>query len=197
MNRILLIAGTLLLSGSAGLAQVMDHATMNHGIAQPAPPAVPLTAPQPAAATPTQPGQAAYAALGEVVRILQADPQTDWSTVDVDALRNHLVDMDDVTMRARVTRTSLPNGAIFHVAGEGPVIGSIQRMTKSHFAEADFGRARRMKVQPTPDGADVAVVADSPAEAAQISGLGFFGILTMGAHHQPHHLMMARGVMRH
>jgi hypothetical protein len=197
MNRILLIAGTLLLSASAGVAQVMDHATMNHDIAQPDPPAASEAAVQPAAAAPTQPGQAAYAALGEVVQILQADPQTDWSAVDVDALRNHLVDMDNVTMRARVTRTRLPNGALFHVAGEGPVVGSIQRMTKSHFAEADFGRAWKMSVQPTADGADVTVVADSPADATQIAGLGFFGILTMGSHHQPHHLMMARGQMRH
>jgi hypothetical protein len=41
------------------------------------------------------------------------------------------------------------------------------------------------------------VVSSNAADAAEINGLGFFGILTLGAHHQPHHLMMARGAMRH
>ncbi len=36
------------------------------------------------AATPTEPGQAAFGAIQEIVGKLQADPQTDWSKVDVD-----------------------------------------------------------------------------------------------------------------
>src|SRR5438552_18068577 len=39
---------------------------------------------------PKSPGQAAYAAIGEVVRLLEADPRTDWSRVNVEALRQHL-----------------------------------------------------------------------------------------------------------
>jgi len=45
-----------------------------------------------------------------------------------------------------------------------------------------------MHAELTATGADVTV---------QIYGLGFFGILTMGSHHQPRHLMMARGMMHH
>src|SRR5690348_17327314 len=37
-----------------------------------------------------EPGQAAFGAIQEMVESLQADPQTDWSKVDVDALREHL-----------------------------------------------------------------------------------------------------------
>jgi hypothetical protein len=36
---------------------------------------------------PTQPGQAAFAAIQEIVAILEADPRTDWSKVNIDALR--------------------------------------------------------------------------------------------------------------
>ena len=34
-------------------------------------------------------------------------------------------------------------------------------------------------------------------DAAQIQGLGFFGLMTIGAHHQAHHLMMAKGAAPH
>ena len=34
------------------------------------------------------------------MRILEADPTTDWSKVNIGALREHLIDMDEVTMRA-------------------------------------------------------------------------------------------------
>ncbi|HEX5258470.1 MAG TPA: hypothetical protein VFW35_06790 [Sphingomicrobium sp.] len=191
MNKFLLLTGMFVLSATGSSAQMMDHATMNHDVA-----AGPGSE-SGSAAVPVEAGQAAYAALGEAVRILLADPQTDWSAVDVDALRNHLIDMDNVTLRAAVTKSKLANGAVFHVTGEGPVIGSIQRMTRSHFAQSDLGKPWTMRVQPTPTGADVTVVSNNPADAAQIYGLGFFGILTMGSHHQPHHLMMARGMMHH
>ena len=40
------------------------------------------------------------------------------------------------------------------------------------------------------------VVAKNPDDVrtvARIRGLGFIGLLVQGAHHQPHHLAMARG----
>jgi hypothetical protein len=198
MNRIVWIAGSLLIPGASAAGQVMDHATMDHSaaVAQPMDHMAAVEG-DVQAAVPTQPGQSAYAALGEVVQIMLADPRTDWARADIDTLRTHLVDMDNVTLRADVVTTRLPNGAIFHVSGEGPVAGSIQRMTRSHFAESDLGKSWKMTVQPTSSGADVTVVSPNSTDAAEIAGLGFFGILTMGAHHQPHHLMMARGMMRH
>ena len=40
-----------------------------------------------ASTTPTLPGQDAFGAIQEIVRILDADPKTDWSKVDLEALR--------------------------------------------------------------------------------------------------------------
>ena len=48
-----------------------------------------------------------------------------------------------------------------------------------------------MATQPRPDGAIVTVTSDNPDAARKIAGLGFYGILTMGAHHQ-RTTMMAR-----
>ena len=52
--------------------------------------------------TPAMPGQDAFGAIAEVVQMLDADPSTDWSKVDLERLRQHLIDMDEVTMRSMI-----------------------------------------------------------------------------------------------
>jgi hypothetical protein len=42
--------------------------------------------------TPVLPGQDAFGAVQEIVRMLEADPETDWSKVDLEVLRQHLID---------------------------------------------------------------------------------------------------------
>ena len=74
------------------------------------------------AAVPREGGQAAFAAIQEIVAMLAADPQTDWSKVNIEALREHLVDMDNVTLRAHATSEDVDNGVRFLATGEGPVV---------------------------------------------------------------------------
>lgn len=51
---------------------------------------------------PGETGQAAFAAIQEIVAMLDADPATDWARVDIEALRQHLIDMNNVTLGAAV-----------------------------------------------------------------------------------------------
>jgi hypothetical protein len=143
---------------------------------------------------PRETGQSAFAAVAETVAILTADAATDWSKVRIDALRAHLVDMDNVTLRARVISDPLPGGARFRVTGTGDTIGSIQRLTRSHFTGENVRRGWAAASETTRGGAVVTVTSAKRAEAKRIQALGFFGILADGAHHQPHHLMIARGM---
>jgi hypothetical protein len=154
------------------------------------------TAAGPPSAAPAQPGQAAFAAVEEIVALLEADPATVWSTVDVGALRDHLADMDRVMVDARVRAVPVPRGMRYEVSGDGPVRESIRRMVAAHAAMAAETGFRFAAAQ-TPDGAALTATADSPAAQARIRGLGFFGLLVEGAHHQSHHLMMAKGAMAH
>jgi len=62
------------------------------------------------ALTPTMPGQDAFGAIQEVVRILDADPKTDWSKVDLEALRQHLIDMNEVTLNADADAKTVDGG---------------------------------------------------------------------------------------
>ena len=150
----------------------------------------------PASAAPVEAGQAAFAAIGEIVAMLEADPATDWSKVDVQALRDHLADMDRVMVDARVRAVAVPQGIKYEVSGDGPVRESIRRMVAAHAAMAAETGFRFAAAQ-SPDGAVLTATGDSPEAQARIRGLGFFGLLAEGAHHQAHHLMMATGAMMH
>lgn len=150
----------------------------------------------PGAVMPVQAGQSAFAALAEIVQILQADPKTDWSKVDIERLRQHLIDMDLVTLRSRVVATSVPGGAQFEVRGTADVVGAIKRMTMAHSAMMTATDGPAVTRTELPDGVRLVVTAraaDDATAVARIRGLGFIGFLASGDHHAAHHLGLARG----
>ena len=49
----------------------------------------------------------------------------------------------------------------------------------------------------TPDGAQWTVISANAQDEMKIRALGFYGLLAIGSHHQPHHLAIARGEMVH
>jgi hypothetical protein len=147
-------------------------------------------------ALPTQPGQGAFAAIQEIVGILDADPKTDWSKVDLEGLRAHLIDMDNVTLHAEVKSESVEGGMRFNVSGAGAVKDSIQRMVMAHVATMNGVGGWKLAATETSDGA-VLTVLTPPRDAFKLRGLGFIGVMTLGMHHPLHHLMIARGMNPH
>jgi hypothetical protein len=146
--------------------------------------------------TPTLPGQDAFGAIQEIVRILEADPGTDWSKVNLERLRQHLIDMNDVTLRSDVRATPVSGGLAMDVTGAGRTEGAIRRMVGPHTLELNAMPQWSANTEPIPGGLRLTVVAKNPDDAetvARIRGLGFIGLLVQGGHHQPHHLAMARG----
>ncbi len=148
------------------------------------------------AAMPTQPGQAAFGAIQEIVAILQADPHTDWSKVDIDALRRHLIDMDEVTMRATAQKTPIEGGLRIDVTGAGRTLEAIRRMVPDHAQAIDGMNGWTVRTAPRADGVELTVTANTPAEVQKIRALGLMGIMVQGPH-QMHHLAMATGEMMH
>ena len=148
------------------------------------------------AQAPTLPGQDAYAAIAEVVRILEADKATNWAKVDLEALRQHLIDMNDVTLRSAVKQLPVPGGAAFEVTGEGRTAAAIRRMLRDHSGMLERLPDYTATADEIPGGARLTVRAkrsgDSATEA-RVRGLGFIGMMTVGAHHTMHHLAIARG----
>jgi hypothetical protein len=209
MGVVVLLAGALVTGGAlaqsptspAGSAQpapmgpgMMPHHPMAPG-AMPHGPMMPsggLATP----GVPTLPGQDAFGAIAEIVRILDADPQTDWSQVDLERLRQHLIDMNEVVLRAEVKTSPVPGGLVMDVTGAGRTEPAIRAMVIPHAAELDQMPGLAAKTEPIPGGVRFTVTARDAEDVnavARARGLGFIGLLTLGAHHQPHHLAMARG----
>lgn len=143
-----------------------------------------------------QGGQAAFAVITEVVALLEADRTTDWSRVNLEALRQHLIDMDAVTMRSRVVTTPMTAGLSMAITGDAATAGSIRRMVGAHAPMLTAAGPWRTTATPIVGGMRLDVIATvdgDSATIARIRGLGFIGIMTQGAHHAEHHRMIASG----
>lgn len=154
-------------------------------------------APAKEAARPVLPGQDAFGALQEIVHILESDPQTDWSKIDLEALRQHLIDMNEVTLKADAAAKTVEGGLEIAVTGDGRTRAAIQRMVPAHAHEINGLNGWNAKAVPLPSGVLLTVTAVDPKEIQHIRGLGFIGLLASGSHHQPHHLGMAKGEFTH
>jgi hypothetical protein len=148
-------------------------------------------------ALPTLPGQDAFAAVQEVVRILQADPATDWSKVNLDALRTHLIDMNEVTLHADAAVEPIDGGITVAVTGGGRTLDAINRMVPAHARDINGQNDWHVRTETLPNGVTLIVTSSDPKQVVVIRGLGFIGVLASGTHHQMHHLMMAKGEFTH
>ncbi len=144
-----------------------------------------------------EPGQGAFAALAEAVRVLEADPNTDWSRVDVAGLRAHLVDMDRLVTSAVVTQDVLPNGIVAMATGDAATVATMQRMVPAHAAQLARDDRWQVVAYNTGEGVTLKVTSDDPTVVQRIRGLGFFGLMASQDHHREHHLMMGLGKDAH
>ncbi len=147
-------------------------------------------------AVPTESGQAAFGTIQEIVGMLQADPHTDWSKVDVDALRQHLIDMDEVTLRATTQKEPIENGLRIKVTGSDRTLEAIQRMVPEHARDIDGMHGWTVRTTAIQNGVELTVTASNAADVQKMRALGFMGIMVQG-NHQIHHLAMAKGEMTH
>lgn len=143
---------------------------------------------------PTEPGQSAFAAIQEIVGLLEADPETDWRRVDIEGLRQHLIDMNNVTLHARVEAERSETGVRYRVSSpDSQVVESIQRMVISHgHSLGELGGARQ-QVRKIENGAVLILESSDVRQVQKWAALGFIGWLTADMHHQSHHLALAKG----
>ncbi len=146
---------------------------------------------------PHEPGQSAFAAIQEIVAKLEADPATDWSKVDIEALRQHLIDMNNVTLNAQVKTEDTKDGLTFIVTGEGTVRDSIRRMVQGHAATMNGVDGWGFAANELPEGESLIVTPPKTVSIQELRALSFIGVMTRGMHHQTHHWMLATGSNPH
>jgi hypothetical protein len=130
-------------------------------------------------------------AIQEVVQILEADPTTDWSKVNRRTARAS-IDMDEVTLHAAAVERPLDNGVEIAVTGDGRTLEAIKRMVPAHVGElTKIGW--NAKTEDLQNRVKLTVTNNDPKQVIKLKALGFMGIMVQGGHHQPHHLMTAKG----
>ena len=143
----------------------------------------------------TEPGNDAFGTIQEVIRKLRANPHTDWSRVNLEALRQHLIDMDNFTKRVSVvSKHNIKSGVELQVrADDEQANASLARALSAHprMIKQEFGWGMEV----SGNGPDYRIRVTSPRaqDVEQIRGLGYIGIMAMGNHHQMHHWIIATG----
>jgi hypothetical protein len=144
-----------------------------------------------------EPGQGAFAALSEVVRVLEADPETDRGQVDLAGLRAHLVDMDRLVSDTIVEETELLDGLSAVATGDADTLVTIRRMVPAHAAQLAQDDRWSVEAVDAENGVELRVTSSDPSVVSRIRGLGFFGLMASQDHHRKHHMMIARGEAAH
>ena len=143
----------------------------------------------------TAPGNDAFGAIQEVVNKLMSDPRTDWGRVNLEALRQHLVDMANTTLYVDVVEQKpIKNGITFTVKPAVPgAAASLDRTMSAHSEVLRQETGWALHAKKLGSGWRVDVTSPRPDEVVKIQGLGYIGIMALGNHHQPHHWQMATG----
>lgn len=214
-----LLFSSLFLSLGAINAEEVDHSKMDHSkhmmmmekMAPPPPPptaptqSTPLSETSPPPIAPMQStllseaGNDIFGTIQEVIKRLDANPKTDWSKVDLEALRQHLIDMKHFTVDVTViSQKNTEKGNEVRVkATTEAAHKALKRAMSAHPAMLTSETGWTMTAEEKGDTFILTISTEKPEEMARLRGLGYIGIMALGNHHQVHHWMMASGANPH
>lgn len=145
----------------------------------------------------TMPGNDIFGTIREVVAKLEADPNTDWSKVDMQALWQHLLDMKAFTEEVHViSKKPIENGVEIQVQPQTKrAVEALKHLFSMHPAMLKMEKGWDMIAKPNGGQWTVTCTTKNKSEVQKIRALGYIGLITEGAHHQMHHWMIATGNM--
>ncbi|SMN02217.1 hypothetical protein SPONN_618 [uncultured Candidatus Thioglobus sp.] len=143
----------------------------------------------------TEAGNDIFGTIQEVITNLNANLNTDWDKVNIEALKEHLLDMRDMTVNVEViNQNKLKNGSEILIRPTNKrSIQAMKRVLSAHPAQLKKETNWQMQVQKQGDKYLLITTTDKPTEVSKIIGLGYIGLMAHGSHHQPHHWSMATG----
>jgi hypothetical protein len=147
----------------------------------------------------TEAGNDAFGTIQEVTRRLNSDPNTDWSKVNLEALRLHLQDMNDMTLNVDViSQKPIQNGleVIIRPTTDRAAL-ALQKVFKAHPAQFKNDTGWVMQVVKNKGQYTMITTSDNAEDKAKIIGLGYIGLMAYGDHHQRHHWAIATGKNPH
>jgi len=144
-------------------------------------------------------GNDAFGTIQEVILKLTANPDTDWEKVNIEALRLHLLDMNDMTLNIEViSQKQLPRGLqVIVKATTDRAALALKTVFKAHPAQLKRETGWIMNVEKKSDTYILTTTSNSSKDINKIRALGYIGLMAYGSHHQPHHWAMASGKNPH
>ena len=146
----------------------------------------------------TEAGTDPFAVIQEAITLLEANPDTDWSMVNIEALRLHLVEMQDMTLNVTVEQEPIKLGFKAVITPTtNRALQSMSRVLSVHPSQMKEETGWNMVVTNNNGIFTIAVTTDQLQDVDKIRGLGYIGIMAYGNHHQQHHWAMASGENPH
>lgn len=145
----------------------------------------------------TEPGNDIFGTIQEVVQKLEANPDTDWSQVNLEALRQHLLDMKAFTEEVEVlTKNQIEKGTEITVRPQSErAVQALKKLFSMHPEMIQKEKGWDMNAKQDGDKWILTFTTDDETEVEKVRALGYIGLLAEGAHHQLHHWMIATGKM--
>jgi hypothetical protein len=139
-----------------------------------------------------------FAVIQEAIALLEANSDTDWSAVNIEALRSHLVEMQDMTLNVTVEQQPINLGFMAVITPTtNRAVQSMIRVLSAHPSQMKIETGWDMTVTNNNGIFTITVTTDQLLDVDKIRGLGYIGIMAYGKHHQPHHWAMASGENPH
>ncbi len=180
------------------MAEEVDHSKMDHTkhmMKSAAEGKVAEAAPKMAATPLKEAGNALFGTIQEAIKNLDADPKTDWSKVDLEGLRQHLIDMENFAKFVDIVASKdIEKGTEIIIKATTPAAqASLTRALSAHPGMLKQESGWDMVAKADGDKYILTIETSKPDEVVRLRALGYIGVMALGDHHQVHHWGMASG----
>ncbi len=153
----------------------------------------------PSSANLTQAGNDMFGTVQEVIQQMNEQDGFSWKEVNLEVLRQHLLDMQDMTENVEVVgQRPVANGVELHIKATTPrAFNALKRVFSAHPAQLKKETGWEMLVSQQDDLFVLTTTSSNSNDTDKIRGLGYIGLMAWGNHHQPHHWAMATGQNPH
>ncbi len=143
------------------------------------------------------PGNQIFGAIQETITALEKNPSTDWEQVNLEALRQHLLDMKAFTEEVEVLeKQPIEQGVELRVRPFTERGGTaLERVLSMHPMMLNNEKGWTMESEQNNGVWTITCTTPNSEEVPKVRALGYIGLLAAGAHHQHHHWMIATGQM--
>lgn len=136
-----------------------------------------------------QAGNDVFATIQEVIKKLDNNPATDWSKVNIEALRQHLLDMNDMALHVEIiSQKPLKNGLeVTLQPTTNRAAQTLARVFNAHPMHLKRETGWDMQVVKNDQQFVLTTTTEKPEQVQKIIALSYIGLMAYGNHHQPHH----------